>query len=66
MAEYKDDRNITKELLQWMKMLASVKSGTRVTERFVMLRTSAEKVVDSGLQGEMLKTVQKQVRMLNL
>ena len=63
---YKDDLNIRRELLQWMKMLASVNSSTGVTERFVMLKTSAEKVVDAVLQGDMLKTVKDEVSMLKL
>lgn len=49
-----------------MKMLASVNSSTGVTERYVMLKTSAEKVVDAVLQGDMLKTVKDEVSMLKL
>ena len=66
IALYKDDLKIRRELLQWMKMLASVDSSTGVTERFVMLRTFAEKMVDVDPQGEMLNTVTNEVSMLNL
>lgn len=61
VAEYKDDKDIMRELLCWMKMLASVKSGANVTERFVMLNTLARNLGDVALQEVLLKTVKDQV-----
>ena len=57
--QYKDDRDMKTELLMWMRMLASVKSGVKVTEHFVMLKKFLENMV--GVQEEMLKTVKEQV-----
>lgn len=61
VAKYKDDKDIMRELLCWMKMLASVKSGANVTERFVMLNTLARNLGDDALQEVLLKTVKDQV-----
>lgn len=54
------------EVLMWMEMLSSVKSGTKVTERFVKLKKFAENMVEAAQQEEMLKIVRKQVMLLNL
>lgn len=53
------------ELLLWMRMLAGVKSGTKVTERFAMLKKFSENMVDAAQQEEMLKTVKEQVTLQN-
>lgn len=55
-----------RELDMWMRMLASVKSGANVTERFVVLKTFLENMVGAALQEEMLKTVKDQVTLQNL
>ena len=55
-----------RELLAWMRMLASVKSGANVTEQFVMLKKFLENMFGAALQDEMLKAVKEQVTLQSL
>ena len=64
--QYKYDRNMKRELLMWIRMLASVKSGANITEHFVMLKKFLENMVDAAPQEEMLTTIEKQVILQNL
>ena len=66
MAEYKDDTDMMGEVHNWVKMLASIDSGIKVTKHFVMLRNLAETLDNAALQEDLLKTVKDQVSMLNL
>lgn len=58
---YKDDTIMMTELHQWMKVWAKFNLATEAAERFFMLKTLAEKMVDVTVQGEMLTSVREQV-----
>lgn len=62
---YRDDVTMRNELLQWMKMLATFSSVTAVSERFVALKTLAEKTGDATLQDEMLAAAIGQVKTIH-